>query len=56
MEVPRLGAESELQLWVYTMATATPDVKHSAGSAPYEGTWGVPIRGCLKGFKALGRV
>ena len=25
MEVPRLGAESELQLLTYTMATAIPD-------------------------------
>jgi len=26
MEVPRLGVESELQLPVYTTATATPDL------------------------------
>ena len=26
MEVPRLGAESELQLPAYTIATATPDL------------------------------
>ena len=26
MEVPRLGIESELQLLVYTTATATPDL------------------------------
>ena len=28
MEVPRLEVESELQLWVYTAATATPDWSH----------------------------
>ena len=28
MEVPRLGAESELQLPAYTTATATPDLSH----------------------------
>ena len=28
MEVPRLGIESELQLAVYTTATATPDPSH----------------------------
>ena len=28
MEVPRLGAESELQPLVYTTATATPDPNH----------------------------
>ena len=28
MEVPRLGAESELQLPTYATATATPDLSH----------------------------
>ena len=28
MEVPRLGVETELQLLVYTIATATPDLSH----------------------------
>ena len=28
-EVPRLGVESELQLQVYTTATATPDLRHA---------------------------
>ena len=28
MEVPRLGAELELQLLAYTTATATPDPRH----------------------------
>ena len=28
MEVPRLGAESELQLQAYTTATATQDLGH----------------------------
>ena len=28
MEIPRLGGESELQLLAYTIATATPDLRH----------------------------
>ena len=28
MEIPRLGAESELQLPTYTIDTATPDLSH----------------------------
>lgn len=35
MEVPRLGVELELQLQVYTTATATPDLSHTCD--PYRG-------------------
>ena len=33
MEVPGLGAESELQLWAYATATAMPDLSHICGNA-----------------------
>ena len=36
MEVPRLGAESELQLWAYTSATATATATATRDSWPTE--------------------
>ena len=37
MEVPRLGAESELQLPAYTTATATQDLSHISNL--YHSSW-----------------
>ena len=37
MEVPRLGAKSELQLLAYAPATATPDLSHVCN--PHHSSW-----------------
>ena len=51
MEVPRLGVESELQLPVYTTATATPDPTISATYITAHGNAGSFIHGARSGIE-----